>query len=250
MKPKLSITIMMNKKKLSQTILKYFANTIGFSCRITPAPNTSLELDYLLQNFQKLAPLDNFQTSSDSIRDHDHHDYHHHQNGFFINAIYNPCQNESWFKLIKLDENHQLFKQIDNKLINNYNNNNNNNNNNNQTIKNDFIKILTSLVAIPRYSYIENNQQFQNYKLQLRFDHNLQRSITNYKGKYNLTTSTIDNPFISIINNKNDKNGKDDEVQIDYEKLRVNLRHNFQKFHKFDKIEIITNPNRLINKLK
>lgn len=68
-----------------------------------------------------------------------------------------------------------------------------------------------------------------------------------------MTTSTVDNPFISIIDNDNangTNNDDDDEVLIDYEKLRVNLRHNFQKFHKFDKIEIITNPNRLINRLK
>lgn len=217
---------MTNKGKLSKTILKYFANTVGFSCRITPPPNTSLELDYLLHNFHKLAPLDNFQTISNS------------NHGFFINAIYSPCRDESWFKLIKPDENH-LFEEIDPKFTN--------------TIKNDFINKLTSLVAIPRYSYIENNKDFQNYKLKIRFDHNIQRSIANYKGKYNLTTSTVDDPFISIINNDNangTNNDDDDEVLIDYEKLRVNLRHNFQKFHKFDKIEIITNPNRLINRLK
>jgi len=160
---------MTNKGKLSKTILKYFANTIGFSCRITPPPNTSLELDYLLHNFHKLAPLDNFPTISNS------------NHGFFINAIYSPCRDESWFKLIKPDENH-LFEEIDPK-----------------------------------------------------------------------TTSTVDDPFISIIDNNN-ANGTndddDDEVLIDYEKLRVNLRHNFQKFHKFDKIEIITIPNRLINRLK
>ena len=48
-----------------------------------------------------------------------------------------------------------------------------------------------------------------------------------------MTTSTVDDPFISIINNDNangTNNDDDDEVLIDYEKLRVNLRHNFQNF--------------------
>ncbi|KAL6454632.1 hypothetical protein SBY92_004099 [Candida maltosa Xu316] len=196
-------------KNIPESVKKYFLNTVQFSCRITPPPRTANELNYITTNFEKLAPVDYFSTSSG-------------KHGYFINVIYSPCRDKSWYRL--LSNNERLVTNDGDEL---------------RDAKRPLVDRLSRLIGIPRYSYIDNNELFFNNEGQIIFKHTLGEKISEYNNKYTLTTAMNEDPFISVM---------EAQDSIDFEKLRANLRHRFQFFHKFDKVEIITSTKRVINR--
>lgn len=87
---------------------------------------------------------------------------------------------------------------------------------------------LQHLLALPRYSYIENDEEFLQNRMVVAFKHALTPEGLRYEGKYQLSESTVLSPFISIQSLEN---------ILD---LRYRIRHNFQKYHKFDKVTVFT----------
>lgn len=225
---------------LPSTISTYFKNSIGFSFRLTPTPTNPEDLNFIYDELNKLAPIDIFKT------------LHNEKHGFFVNLIFNPCREESWYGMIgnsqdQTQEEQELLLrsslgypgkgnviydslplEIEPEFV--------------QLIKNKLINDkLSKIIAIPRYEFIKNNKDYFNDKLLIYFSHNLK--TPNFRKRYKLNSSIGSNSLIYIDINQ----GEEDVVDI--EKLRNEIRHNFTKFYKFDKIEILNdNFYRLLNK--
>lgn len=90
---------------------------------------------------------------------------------------------------------------------------------------------ISSIVALPRYSYIENDERYLNGEIEIPFKHRLVKDGLKYDNRYTIPSCTVYNPFAHIRPAENEKN-------FNYNFLRANIRHNFQKFHKFDPITI------------
>ena len=103
------------------------------------------------------------------------------------------------------------------------------------------VRKLDSLIAIPRYLYVENDEKFLHNERQIQFTHELSEKGHFLTGKYDLSLASIENPIVSLT--------RADEKLSNYG-LRAAIRHNVLHFHKFQSIEINTNYRYILSQLE
>ncbi|ODV82145.1 uncharacterized protein CANTADRAFT_74717, partial [Suhomyces tanzawaensis NRRL Y-17324] len=171
--------------------------------KITPPPSSPAEAKFLYDSFSQLGNLEYFSIPRDksgfSIYDN------------YIHLVYNPSKQQSLLGSAYLREEahweegeHEL--RIHQKAI---------------------VDKLRHTIALPRYSFIKDDSQYYNGEVEIQFKHQLPLDALKYDKKYQITSSTIESPFLTLKR-------EPEFSQIDT--LRGKIRHNFQKFHKFDEI--------------
>ncbi|KAI5963495.1 uncharacterized protein KGF55_002375 [Candida pseudojiufengensis] len=210
------------KEKGISKLIKYFKSTIEFRCKITPPPKSSSELNFIIENFEKLGTIEylvNTTLNDVSIIEND---------GFWLKIIFNPILKRSRFgPILSEEEMPTLDKKSD--LVS-------------KTIKSKFINNLYNLIAIPRYLYLKNdNPGFFTNTNHLKFVYDLSSKGSIFYNKFKLSNSSIEHPFITII---------ESDPTINKFKLRASIRHNYQYFHKIDNIEIIDDARRILQNLQ
>ncbi|KAI5950827.1 hypothetical protein KGF54_003901 [Candida jiufengensis] len=207
--------------KIPPKILKYFKYAVEFKCKITPPPKTSTELNFIIQNFEKLSAIDyltNTSLNDVSIIENQ---------GFWMKIVFNPVFNRSKVApvfsdddKINDDKSELKSKHIQAKLIEN----------------------LDNLIAIPRYLYLKNdNSGFLSNRTHLKFNYDLSTKGSMYHNKFELSNASNNSAFIYVTKC---------DPPIDKYKLRASIRHNFSHFHKIDNIEIKTNPYLIVKNLQ
>lgn len=170
----------------------HFRHAVVARVRLSPGPSTANEAQYLYERFRELAPnLEVFSIPRDPSR-----------TLLFlprINMIYtygvpmldDPFDLED--KAESIEENVQFAT-----------------------------KQLSLIVALPRFSYIENDPDYESGRTAAPFKWSLTEKGRAYDGKFEVTLSTVSNPFVHL------------KTTEDRKAVTHALRHNFQKFHKFD----------------
>lgn len=180
----------------------YFRFHVVAHIRLSPGPTSSKEVEYLYNCFKNLSErstLEYFNVARGQLR-HNIFDPE-------IKLMFNPrqCLLSDPFDFEAKTEDHELEQE-----------------------QAHMVDTLQHLLALPRYSYIENDEEFFENKLKVPFKHALTSEGLRYQGKYQLTESTVSSPFVSIASLE------------DILDIRYKIRHNFQKYHKFDKVLVTT----------
>ncbi|CCE83633.1 Piso0_004217 [Millerozyma farinosa CBS 7064] len=109
----------------------------------------------------------------------------------------------------------------------------------------ELIHKLATICALPRFSYIE--EVYCKDEFTIPFKYRLNKAFWKYENKYTISPSTKTEPFSSIsVSEKfaDDHNWRQTDVLTDFKR---GLRHNFQKFHKFDSMEFGIGPEKVNN---
>lgn len=179
---------------------RYFKHHIVARIRLSPAPVSSKEFDFLYNSFKNLSEcsLEYFHIPKGQPR------LNLYQNE--INLIYSPYSGNITDPFFFHDEEPQdvLAQRLE--QVN---------------------RTLTKLCGLPRYSYIEGDEDFFEGKITVPFKSSLTLKGLKYEGKYKISDCTVDQPFALMLS---------EESLTD---IRLSMRHNFQKFHKFDFINIL-----------
>ncbi|KAI3406439.2 hypothetical protein KGF56_000920 [Candida oxycetoniae] len=200
--------------KLPKRFHNYLKHSVRFRCKLSPPPKSSSELKFVLNVLEKLATVDILRSTSLTPLDPKKLL----ESGFWIDILYSPCYPKSIFSpMLPKGDFPPLSKESIAK---------------NKLAQSNFIEKLNSLVAIPRFHALETDTEYIENQRGIKLVHQLVPSAMSYRGNYELTTSTIDNPLISI---------KRKEPLVNEHVLRASMRHNFQLFHKFESIAIYKN---------
>lgn len=220
----------MNIKNINNRLSIYFLHHIFVSLRISPSPTTAKEVHHIYQNFKKLGgSLEYFDISRGR------HGINTYSNE--VTLIYNPSSQLSQLDPFNgTDENKE--ESIAELLA----------------LRAKLSNTIISICAIPRYSFIENDEQYMKGEIEIPYKFRLNRDGLKYDKRYSISPSTVNNQFcfISPIAPSEivDKNGMSDSILTDF---KSHMRHNFQKFHKFDSISVspaISQINHLIGRQK
>ncbi|KAK6460550.1 hypothetical protein DFJ63DRAFT_337311 [Scheffersomyces coipomensis] len=197
-------------------LARYLENHIFAEISLSPAPSNSKEVQHLLENFRRLGNLEFFKVARNRSGLSTY--------GSKIWLIYNPSENSTLLKPRLISHNNQLpssFPHVD-RL---------------REKQSEISKRLSGLIALPRYSYIEEDREYLHGDTEIPFNHRLTREGLKYDHRYSILASRATHQFLELE--------IEAEEQIDPNDLRKNLRHNFQKFHKFDSVSITTSPETL-----
>lgn len=177
----------------------YFRYTVSARFRLSPAPSSAAEVSFIRDSFAKLATVEHFAF-----------DHAKHNSGKLYeqtcSVCLNPSKQESQldpFTPIVSDTKFSAFQL--------------------STLQQELHTLLRKLVALPRYSYIANDDLYFSDRSHVPFKHVCKSGIP--PDAYDFSTSTISSPFV-FLNRGNRK------------ALLPSLRYNFQKFHKFDPLFI------------
>lgn len=120
-------------------------------------------------------------------------------------------------------------------------------------LQNRLTETIRTICAIPRYSFIENDKEYMNGEIEIPYKYRLNRDGLKYEKQYAISPSTVDSQFSYISSasmSEDEELAISDPVLADFKR---NMRHNFQKFHKFDHISFspaISKINELIGRRK
>lgn len=84
---------------------------------------------------------------------------------------------------------------------------------------------LQNLIGLPRFSYVENDKKYFGGEVQVPFKHSLLPRALHLE--YKMSTSTISSPFVYL-------------EEGNPAKVAPQIRHNFQKYHKFQPLFVET----------
>ncbi|RCK62320.1 hypothetical protein Cantr_09020 [Candida viswanathii] len=204
--------------------LDYFRNSVGFSFRLSPVPTSPDDLDYIHNALNNLAPIDVFKT------------LYRKEAGFFVNMIFSPCRDETWYGLLskhspdplqyesdtsgESPETPTIIDSLAPEVATKYT----------KSKKELLIANLDKIIAIPRYEYIKGNKEFAEDKVELQFKHGL--GSPTFKGRYSFTYATGSEPIIYCYF------GPGEKPIENLQSLRRDIRHNFTMFYKFDQLTI------------
>lgn len=206
----------MQSSTLTKRLSLYFKYHVVAKLRLTPSPTNAKEVQHLYYSFKKLpGQVDYFHLSRGERGLNPY--------GRDLTVVIAPT------KLSLLQPFNEVESEIeirDEEL---------------QASKDKLISHFASICGLPRYSYIEGSNSFVEGKIKIPFKFSLSRWGLNYAGRYKVTSSTIDNPFSHIVSTGSEQETglKNDHT---FEDFRRQIRHNFQKFHKFDNVVIEAGP--------
>lgn len=194
---------------LSARTALYFKHHVGAVLKLTPAPSTSKEADFIYQSFKGLGSLEFFSIRKGRLNAYEP----------YIRLIYNPSKQP-----LQLDP----FNDVDPAVVESH-----------EHLALSLTSIaatLSSICALPRFSYIEGDEKYFLKRLQVDFSHSLKRESLRFDKKYSISPSTVDKPFALM--------SVEDTSVLPSEIVR-NIRHNFQKHHKIEAVHIYTGPEAL-----
>lgn len=178
----------------------YFKSSVSARLKFTPAPSTAEEVSFIRDCFSKIATIEYFSVQNAL-----------HTSGKLyeqpVSVCLSPIQRYS-----QLDP----FTPTDHTQYTSY-----------EATQRQFLlnQLLHKLIGLPRYSYVANDSNYFNDTSQVPFKHALSPKARITSDLYELSTSTISNPFVIV------KRG-------DNKTVAANIRHNFQKYHKIETIFI------------
>ncbi|OBA21135.1 hypothetical protein METBIDRAFT_78192 [Metschnikowia bicuspidata var. bicuspidata NRRL YB-4993] len=176
----------------------YFNYTICARLRLSPAPSCAKEVDFLLQNFRSIAPVDYFhvQQSSHSL-----------SNPFrqIVTVVFNASEQPSQIDPFAPadDALDATPAQLEQRL-------------------NELLAYIRRICGIPRYSYIENDELYLEGRFMVPFQHKLLAEGQHLQGEYEISPSTSESPFFLLSGN---------HAAMD---VLPHVRHNFQRLHKIE----------------
>lgn len=219
-----------NINNLNNRLSVYFMHHIFVKIRMSPSPTTTKEVFHLYQNFKKLGgSLEYFEISrgKNGLNTYSNE----------VSLIYNPSSQLS--QLDPFNGTNKNMKETTAELL---------------ALRTKLTDTIHSICAIPRYSYVENDEQYVKGEIEIPYKFRLNRDGLKYDKRYSISTSTVNNQFCFISPaptlENDDKNIMNDSIITNF---KSHMRHNFQKFHKFDNITIspaIPNINHIIGRQK
>lgn len=184
---------------------KYFRNHVVVRLRLNPSPSSAKEADYVYDCFRGLCSgtLEFFNIEKGHPR------LNLYSNS--VNLIYNPKNEPSQLDPFTEELSSQNGKANVPEILEQ---------------QNTLVNRLRNICALPRYSYIENDERFFKGEYVATFKYSLKKSGLKYDKKFEISASSVESPFASI------------STEEDVQNVMTSLRHNFQKFHKIDRIDI------------
>lgn len=183
----------------------YFKHHVGAVLKVTPAPTSSKEVAFIHQSFKRLGSLEYFSISKGKVSAYEPH----------IRLLYNPSQQP--LQLNPFNDAETDVKESNADLVH---------------AQESIVDELSRICALPRFSYIEGDEEFFLNKLQVDFKHALKRESLRFDNTYSISPSTVNRPFAYITVNKNSHTAPSEIIS--------SLRHNFQKCHKIENMHIFT----------
>lgn len=189
----------MNISSINKSLARYFQNHVIVDIKMTPVPTTAEEVDHLYRNFKTLGNLEFFRINRDKSRV-----------ALYDSRLlmaYNPSNQGSL-----LQPNSNIFSFVETK----------------QELKHsqdEIINTLSRVIGLPRYSYVINDEKYWSGEIEVLFKYHLNKEGLKYEKKFNLTSSVKSSQFITT---------EEGPYTKDIPDFRKKIRHNFQKFHKFD----------------
>lgn len=177
---------------------------------VTPPPSTGKEANHIYNNFKTIGNLEYFKVDRDGSRVNIY--------GQGVTAVFNPSSKSLINSVLYEDD---LIGLESEKQL--------------QDEKERLTHKLYSLLALPRYSFIEGDEKFYNREVEIPFKHQLTDQGRKYQDLYSMKSATVDSQFIYIdINDENKK------TFDNFNNFKTTIRFNFQKFHKFDRLSLKT----------
>lgn len=189
---------------MNSRLLQYYRNHVLVHCRISPSPSSAAEVQNLYENFKTLGNLEFFKVPRDNTVSR--------FSGHCI-ALFNPALAESPVTPFTIPE--QGFLPPKEAI----------------STQSALVDTLQSIIAIPRQSYIAGDSVFLANKSQIPFRYSLSANGLQYENKFNITSSKFADQFCYVSNSTRSN-------QADIRRFRKEIRHNFQKFHKFSSIRV------------
>ncbi|CAH2353443.1 hypothetical protein CLIB1423_10S05116 [[Candida] railenensis] len=189
---------------LNKNLYRYYAHHILAHFRISPSPSSPAEVQHLFDNFKKIGNLEYFRVPRVGTA------------GRFSShcfVLFNPVLERSLVTPFTIPDQEVLVPK-----------------------SNSFTQRLQSLIAIPRYSYIENDQSYLANKSYIPFKYSMSKAGLDLDKKYDISNSKYIDQFCYVSPNPSATEQLLREAELS--KFRREVRHNFQKFHKFSSIEI------------
>ncbi|KAK6456504.1 uncharacterized protein RJT20DRAFT_128427 [Scheffersomyces xylosifermentans] len=206
---------------LASHVASTFRHHIAVKMLVSPPPTTAKEARHLLENFRTIGNVELFRFEREKSGCAVY--------GQELLLLYNPSNGLSPFGSALLDSSGDMSKEVESQ----------------ETVVSNQKRILDDLqniVALPRYSYIEHDEKYMNGQIEIPFKHRLVKEGLQYDKRYTIPSSTIDSQFSRIIPVEDSNSGDTVLDSNSYGAIRSYIRHNFQKFHKFDSISIRTSP--------
>lgn len=189
---------------LNRNLNRYYANHILAHFRISPSPSSPAEVQHLYDNFKKLGNLEYFRVPRvGSVGRFSSH----------CMVLFNPALDKSLVTPFTVPDQQIMVPKSD-----------------------SFTQKLQSLIAIPRYSYIEKDQSYLANKSYIPFKYSMTKAGLDLDKRYEISNSKYIDQFCYVLPNPSATERLLREA--DLLKFRREVRHNFQKFHKFSSIEI------------
>lgn len=189
---------------LRQRLSLYYKHHITARMTVVPAPSTVEEVNHLHNQFKRIGNLEYFHMQKNESKASLY--------GSEMQLVFNPSYvSLEDFLLSELDT-----ERDDEKTL--------------QTQQRRIMNRMEHVVALPRYSYIHNDADYLNRKVEIPFKHKLVGDALKYENLYSLNSSTMDRPFIQLLNH---------EIE-NLEDFKSAVRFNFAKFHKFSRLRLDT----------
>ena len=206
----------MQSSVLTKRLSLYFKYHVAVRMRLTPSPTNAKEVQHLYYSFKKLpGQIDYFHLGRGEKGLN--------QFGRDLTVVLAPTK----FSLLQPFSEDEMGVEIKEEEL--------------QASKDSLFNYFTDICGLPRYSYIEGSKSFLEGKIKIPFKFSLSRHGLKYAGRYKVSSSTIEKPFAHIV-----PTGPEQETGLKndstFEDFRRQIRHNFQKFHKFDNVVIETGP--------
>lgn len=189
----------------------YYNFCVTARFHLSPAPASVKEVQFIHDSFEKIAPVEYF--SAEQAKNSPSNPFRQHVT-VILNASDQLCQLNPFNGIdesIKPSASLLLQRQ------------------------HDISKYLLSICGLPRYSYIEHDQRFFDGGLCVPFKHTLTPDARYLMQQYEITDSTANSPFFTLLSNYDSKT------------VGSKLRHNFQKFHKIKPVRVKKSLYRLHN---
>lgn len=166
---------------------------------LTPSPSTMAEIQYLYTNLRRIGPIESFR-----IKPHDLG----YDNQLWV--TYNLSSRYSLNPFEKIEEQEDDEQQL--KAL--------------KARTNDYLR---KIIAIPKYQFVHNDQQYLNGNSRIKLNHRLINQGLKYHSRFEITDSTISSPFC-LINLTNPIPGENVDNGLGI--IKRDIRFNFERFTK------------------
>lgn len=204
---------------INTRIAHYCQHLLHAEIVMTPPPRSSQEVAFILGSFRSLAQVESFKFNRSIPKMAGY--------GSVLSICFNASAQRSLMQLALLHNHEQSVSDCTWESS--------------QAMalrREALVKSLEHIIAIPRYSFLEGDEAYSQDLLLARFKHRLVSSGLRFDGQYTITDARASDPFCRVVPEPGHENS------LDIDLLRKSIRHNFQKFHKFQAINLTLNNQR------